>query len=87
MIGFEIEFHDKKLLTEFVEKIKKYVIDYKAIIIKIDPDIIWKEYDYNRVDEYEVHFNNGTKIEFDAKGYLKSIDCGRNDFINKELLI
>lgn len=46
----------------------------------------WKEYDYNRVDEYEVRFVNGTKIEFDIEGYLKSIDCGRNDYIDKELL-
>lgn len=46
----------------------------------------WKEYDYNRVDEYEVRFANGTKIEFDIEGYLKSIDCGRNDYIDKELL-
>lgn len=46
----------------------------------------WTETEYNRIDEYEVRFANGTKIEFDVKGYLKSIDCGRNDFINKELL-
>ena len=44
--GFVIDFYNKKLLTEFVDKIKEYVKQYKAIFIKIDPDIIWREYNY-----------------------------------------
>ena len=61
--GFVIDFNDKKLLTEFVEKIKKYIKDYKAIFLKIDPDIIWKEYDYK--DEEVLNNNNSKKI-FDS---------------------
>jgi hypothetical protein len=34
-----------------------------------------------RVDEFEVHFANGTVIEFDRDGKLKSIDCGNNDIV------
>ena len=58
--GFVIDFYDKKLLTEFVEKIKKYVKDYKAIFIKIDPDIVWKEYDYK--DEEVINEKNPQKV-------------------------
>lgn len=58
--GFVIDFYDKKLLTEFVDKIKKYVKNYKAIFIKIDPDIIWKEYNYK--DEEIEQENNPQKI-------------------------
>lgn len=61
--GFVIDFYDKKLLTEFVDKIKEYVKKYKAIFIKIDPDIIWKEYNYK--DEEVLQDNNPQKI-FDS---------------------
>ena len=61
--GFVIDFYDKKLLTEFVENIKEYVKKYKAIFIKIDPDIIWKEYDYQ--DEEVLQKNKPQKV-FDS---------------------
>lgn len=28
--------------------------------------------------EYEVYFNNGTKVEFDKSGALKKVDCGHS---------
>ena len=77
--GFVIDFYDKKLLTEFVEKIKKYVKDYKAIFIKIDPDIIWKEYDYN--DDEVLNDKNPkkafdilTEIGFKHLGFTKNFE-------------
>lgn len=36
--------------------------------------------------EYEVKFENGTSLEFDRKGNIKSIDCGKKDFIDAELI-
>lgn len=42
------------------------------------------EYDDTRngkVEEFEVHFVNGTVIEFNRDGELKSIDCGIGDIV------
>lgn len=41
---------------------------------------------YSKLEEYEVVFRNDTKLEFDTKGNLKSIDCGRGDSINPKIL-
>lgn len=51
---------------------------------KYGTPMFYVEYDDNRngrVDEFEVHFENGTVIEFDRDGKLKSIDCGKNDIV------
>lgn len=51
---------------------------------KYGTPMFYVEYDDNRngrVDEFEVHFANGTVIEFDRDGKLKSIDCGNNDIV------
>ena len=61
--GFVIDFFDKKLLTEFVEKIKKYAKKKKAIFIKIDPDIIWRK--ENHLGE-EVELENNPKVVFET---------------------
>ena len=51
---------------------------------KYSTPIYLVEYDDTRngkVEEFEVHFINGTVIEFDRDGKLKSIDCGQNDTV------
>lgn len=51
---------------------------------KYGTPMFYVEYDDNRnsrVDEFEVHFANGTVIEFDRDGNLKSIDCGNDDIV------
>jgi len=40
--------------------------------IKVDEKVF-------RGNEYEVVLNNGTEIEFDSKGNLQEIDCGRSE--------
>ena len=50
--GFLIDYNDKKLLTEFTEKIKEFAKKEKAIFIKIDPYV-----------EYQEHDNNGNIVE------------------------
>jgi hypothetical protein len=40
----------------------------------------------NRVREYKIYFSNGTKLEFDRYGKLKSIECGKGEYINKNIL-
>ena len=43
--GYVIDYDNKELLKEFTEYLKQYVKKYKAIFIKIDPDIIYHEED------------------------------------------
>ncbi len=58
--GFLIDYHDKKLLKEFTSQIKDFAKKEKAIFIKIDPYVPYKEHD-----------NNGQLVE---NGYDNS-DC------------
>lgn len=44
------------------------------------------EYDFGLVDEYEVRFSNGTVIEFNKHGHLKSVECAKGDNIDKDML-
>ena len=69
------------------QQLPKHVIEFIDTWYKnyVGPSY-WIEYDNYIKDEYEVRFSNGTTIEFTTNGVLKSIDCGRNDYINKELL-
>lgn len=38
------------------------------------------------IDEFEVHFRNGTILEFNRRGNLTSIECGWGDYININIL-
>ena len=77
--GFVIDFFDKNLLTEFVDKIKSYAKKNKAIFIKIDPDIIYRKensigeeikLDYS-VDEF---FSNMKSLGFKHLGFTKNFE-------------
>ena len=61
--GYVIDFWDNNLLKKFTEEIVKYTKKRKGIFIKIDPDIIWKEYNYK--DE-EVELKKNPKEVFNA---------------------
>lgn len=61
--GFVIDFYDKKLLTEFVQNIKKFAKKKKAIFVKIDPDLIWRK-----------EKNNGEEVKLD-KDPSKVFEC------------
>ena len=43
--GFLIDYHDKELLKSFTDEIKKFAKNKKAIFIKIDPYVEYKEHD------------------------------------------
>ncbi len=55
--GFLIDYHDKKVLKEFTKQIKEYAKKEKAIFIKIDPYVEYKEHD-NNGQLVENGFNN-----------------------------
>ena len=77
--GFVIDFFDKRLLTEFVEKIKKYAKKKKAIFIKIDPDIIWRK-ENNNGEEIKLDYdpkkvyNTLLKLGFKHLGFTKNFE-------------
>lgn len=77
--GFVIDFYDKKLLTEFVEKIKRYAKEKKAIFVKIDPDIIWRKENYlgeeiKLEDEPKKVFDHLTELGFKHLGFTKNFE-------------
>ena len=77
--GFVIDFTNKELLTEYVDKIKEFAKKRKAIFVKIDPDIIYREEDNNGeevkldYDPKEV-FNNITSLGFKHLGFTKNFE-------------
>lgn len=64
--GFVIDFFDKKILTEFVDKIKSYVKKNKAIFVKIDPDIIYSEENCN---------GDKIKLDYDINEFFSNMKC------------
>jgi len=77
--GFVIDFYNQELLTEFVEKIKIYIKNLKGIFLKIDPDIIWKEYD-NKDEEVKLDkdpkevFKTLCDLGFKHQGFTKNFE-------------
>ncbi len=76
------EINKTELPNNVIQFIDNHYKDYKNPIIYIEYD----SYRNNRVDEFEIHYPNGTVLEFNEKGLLKSIDCGINDSISVNVL-
>jgi peptidoglycan pentaglycine glycine transferase (the first glycine) len=66
--GFVLNYEDSEIFKKFTKEIVKFTKKQKSIFTKIDPDIIWKSYNY--LDE-EV------KPKYDSKQIFKTItECG-----------
>ena len=77
--GYIIDFWDNDLLKEFTNEIVKYTKSKKGIFIKIDPDIIWKEYNYKDEEielkkDPKVVFNNLKKLGYKHLGFTKNFE-------------
>lgn len=77
--GFVLDFYDEEVLKGFVENIKKYAKKNRAIFVKIDPDIIWKEYDYQDKEvelkkDPKIVFDNLKKLGFKHQGFTKNFE-------------
>lgn len=59
-------------------------VEFVDIFYKQSQMICWKEGRYLGI-EYEINLDNGTSLEFDRKGHLKSIDCGIGEYIPLEI--
>lgn len=56
--------------------------DREVICYQID----FTNYNFNKIEDYEVLYENGTKLEFLKNGNLKSIDCGRLEHVKWDIL-
>ena len=77
--GFVIDFYNKEVLCFFVNEIKKYLKNYKAIFLKIDPDIIWSKKNCNDEDisltnSPNIVFKNLTSLGFKHQGFTKNFE-------------
>lgn len=77
--GYVIDFTNKDLVQEFTKEITKYIKKQKAIFLKIDPDIILNEVDYqnNKInlpyDGYQI-LNDLKDIGFKHLGFTKNFE-------------
>lgn len=74
--GYTINFDDKKILTEFTNKLKEFLKKENAIYLKLDPPIMYQEIDEeaNKIDGGKnnyVIFNNFINLGYKHKGFNK----------------
>lgn len=75
--GFIIDFKDEKLFTNFVEKLKIYTKQKKAIFIKIDPDLVINRTNY--LDEQqENNYDSKTLVKNLKKNGFKHLGFTKN---------
>lgn len=77
--GYVIDFTDQNLVKKFTQEIVKYIKTYKAIFLKIDPDIILNEKD-NLGNDLKIPYDgykivdNLKKIGFKHLGFTKNFE-------------
>jgi len=77
--GYVIDFKKKELLREMTKKIVEFVKSKKAIFIKIDPDIIIKEYNYLNEEveldnSHEEIFKTLKELGYKHQGFTKNFE-------------
>ena len=77
--GYVIDYENEELLTEMTKQIIKFAKSKKAIFVKIDPDLIYK--DYNYLDEeqplpYDTNkiFETLKKLGYKHQGFTKNFE-------------
>ena len=77
--GYIIDYENEELLTEMTKQIIKFAKSKKTIFVKIDPDLIYK--DYNYLDEeqplpYDTNkiFENLKKLGYKHQGFTKNFE-------------
>ena len=77
--GYVIDFKKKELLREMTKKVVEFVKSKKAIFIKIDPDIIIKEYNYLNEEveldnSHEEIFKTLKELGYKHQGFTKNFE-------------
>ena len=77
--GYVIDYENEELLTEMTKQIIKFAKSKKAIFVKIDPDLIYK--DYNYLDEeqplpYDTNkiFETLKRLGYKHQGFTKNFE-------------
>lgn len=77
--GFIVDYNKKEILKTFTKKLVEFAKKKKAIFIKIDPDIIIKDYNYLN-EEQQTSYNHETIVKnlkecgFKHLGYTKNFE-------------
>ena len=77
-----IDVNKEDLHPNMIEFIDTYFSDTDIVYCSVE----YTTNRYRNVDEVEVKFANGTKVEFDAYGNLKSVDCEGNNIVPINIL-
>lgn len=77
-----IDVNKEDLHPNMIEFIDKHFSDLSIVYCSVE----YTTNCYRNVDEVEVRFVNGTKVEFDAYGNLKSVDCEGRNFVPVNVL-
>ena len=77
--GYIINYEDENLLKEMTKEIIKFAKSKKAIFVKIDPDLIYKNYNYLDEEQelpYDINriFENLKKIGYKHLGFTKNFE-------------
>lgn len=82
--GFLIDYEDYSLLEEFITKVKKYVKSHNGLMLKIDPNVIYRlrDKDGNPVgDKNDEIINNLKKIGFKHFGFNMEFETMQPRFL------
>lgn len=74
--GFLIDWNDFELVKEFSENLKTFLLKRSFTYIKVDPPVIYKQYDYNGNEKIESENNLNFVSRMQSLGY---IHLGYND--------
>ena len=77
--GYVINYEDENLVTEMTKKIVQFAKSKKAIFIKIDPDLIYKDYNYLEEEQtlpYDTNkiFELLKKLGYKHQGFTKNFE-------------
>ena len=77
--GYVIDYENEELVKEMTKEIIKFAKSKKAIFVKIDPDLIYKDYNYLEEEQkppYDINriFNLLKKLGYKHQGFTKNFE-------------
>ena len=77
--GYVIDYENKELLTTMTKEIIKFAKSKKAIFVKIDPDLIYKDYNYQNEEQklpYDINkiFETLKSLGYKHQGFTKNFE-------------
>ena len=75
--GFVLDYNNKELLATFTRELKKYAKSHNCVFIKIDPDLIYNEWDKDGnviVDNNKTIYESLRKLGYKHLGFTKNFE-------------